>query len=447
MCSLLAFWTGNDKERIDRLFRRSKLYRKKWDEARGETTYGGVTIEKALRQPIEPAASIDQPDARADGSCPEAAPALTFPHEALVGSVGELGRELARGTEVPEEFYFAAGVTMLGAICDGGLRLEIGFDVQPRLYTVLLGDSYAAKKSTAMKKTIDFFQKLNSAGKPQVIYGVGSAEGLAGVLQSNPHVVLAYDELRAFIDKTKVQSSVLLPMVTSLYEQNRWQNTTKNKRRSVQLENANLSIIGCCTTATFSDMWTAEAVSIGFPNRLFVVNGDRTGKVAWPSPPDEQALEKLRVRIQQQLARLPLTLSITTEARKVWDQWYKDLPASEHAKRLDTLGFRLMGLIALITDKEAIDKETIKTVTAILNYELKLRIITDPIDADTNISKLEEKIRRALKAKGPLSKRDLRRVTHGDRIGLWAFNAAMENLTKAMDITPDGSLYRLVHFD
>jgi len=48
LCSLLAFWTGNDSGRIDSLFRQSKLYRAKWDERRPGGTYGSMTIEKAL---------------------------------------------------------------------------------------------------------------------------------------------------------------------------------------------------------------------------------------------------------------------------------------------------------------------------------------------------------------------------------------------------------------
>jgi len=49
LCSLLAFWTGNDADRIDRLFRQSGLMRPKWDSKRGEAgTYGQMTIEKAI---------------------------------------------------------------------------------------------------------------------------------------------------------------------------------------------------------------------------------------------------------------------------------------------------------------------------------------------------------------------------------------------------------------
>lgn len=48
LCNLLAFWTGRDAERMDRLFRRSGLFRDKWDERRGDRTYGQMTIECAI---------------------------------------------------------------------------------------------------------------------------------------------------------------------------------------------------------------------------------------------------------------------------------------------------------------------------------------------------------------------------------------------------------------
>src|SRR5579875_973267 len=49
LCDLLAFWTGNDAHRIDRLFRRSGLYREKWDQpARTGELYGQGTIARAI---------------------------------------------------------------------------------------------------------------------------------------------------------------------------------------------------------------------------------------------------------------------------------------------------------------------------------------------------------------------------------------------------------------
>jgi putative DNA primase/helicase len=48
LLNLLAFWTGNDAARMDRLFRQSGLMRPKWDELHGATTYGDASIGKAI---------------------------------------------------------------------------------------------------------------------------------------------------------------------------------------------------------------------------------------------------------------------------------------------------------------------------------------------------------------------------------------------------------------
>lgn len=47
LCGMLAFWTGNDTGRIDRLFRSSGLMRDKWDKSHDSAgnTYGQMTIE------------------------------------------------------------------------------------------------------------------------------------------------------------------------------------------------------------------------------------------------------------------------------------------------------------------------------------------------------------------------------------------------------------------
>ena len=47
-CNLLAFWTNCNIEQMDRLFRKTKLYRTKWDKRHGAQTYAEKTIQKAV---------------------------------------------------------------------------------------------------------------------------------------------------------------------------------------------------------------------------------------------------------------------------------------------------------------------------------------------------------------------------------------------------------------
>lgn len=49
LCSMLAFWTGAEARDMDRLFRHSGLMRDKWDREQAGSTYGAITIQKAIQ--------------------------------------------------------------------------------------------------------------------------------------------------------------------------------------------------------------------------------------------------------------------------------------------------------------------------------------------------------------------------------------------------------------
>ena len=106
LCCNLAFWTGGDAKRIDRMFRQSGLLRDKWDErhAGDGSTYGEMTVDKALEltadhytpqqakpaQPAEPPAALAawQPTTEDYGQCPLCSswhPMLTHDRRAMVG--------------------------------------------------------------------------------------------------------------------------------------------------------------------------------------------------------------------------------------------------------------------------------------------------------------------------------------------------------------------------
>ena len=71
--SMLAFWCGCDEEQIDRIFRSSGMMRPKWDEHRGESTYGTLTIRNAVAStqniylPVNAADLVDEEFTDLDG--------------------------------------------------------------------------------------------------------------------------------------------------------------------------------------------------------------------------------------------------------------------------------------------------------------------------------------------------------------------------------------------
>jgi hypothetical protein len=357
---------------------------------------------------------------------------IVFPEQAIVGSLGDAARIRSQGCEIPVEFLFGAMLTMLSVVCSGKLRIKgLGLDHDTRLYTALRGESGDAKKSAARNVSENFLRSLKIEGMPLVLSGVGSAEGLCQAFSDNSRVVLSYDEMRSFLDKTKIQASVLLPCVTELYEKRTYQNYTRDTK--VSIDDARLGFLACATTGTYENMWTPEAIDIGFPNRLLVISAKRKPKVMFPPPRDGKRLREICERVKQQVKRLPLELELTPEAKAEMVDWYSKLPSMKEAKRLDTIGRSLLLLIAFITDKKAIDLETARTVRLILDYEFRLRQMIDPIDADGPIAKLEEKIRRVLKASRPgfvryIKPTELKRTVNYARYGIEKFNSAIKNL-------------------
>lgn len=49
-CNMLAFWCGGDAEKMDAIYRSSGLMREKWDRRQSGSTYGKLTIAKAIKQ-------------------------------------------------------------------------------------------------------------------------------------------------------------------------------------------------------------------------------------------------------------------------------------------------------------------------------------------------------------------------------------------------------------
>lgn len=48
LCNMLAFWTGCDAQKMDAMFRSSGLMREKWDRKQSGSTYGVLTVQKAI---------------------------------------------------------------------------------------------------------------------------------------------------------------------------------------------------------------------------------------------------------------------------------------------------------------------------------------------------------------------------------------------------------------
>jgi hypothetical protein len=355
-----------------------------------------------------------------------------FPQEVMTGLAGDFAELYAAHLEAPKQFFFMSFLTCLGTLLADRVTLSSEVAPQSRLFVLLLGESADDRKSTVLAKTVDFF-KTATVEFP-VCWGVGSAEGLQKRLESNNKLLLAFDEFRQFVSKCKIEASVLLPCVNTLFESNRYESRTKVS--DVSLENVYLSILGASTVATYENTWSSQFTDIGFNNRLWLVTGGARRRFSIPPAISEIARYELRQRLGEVLqhADSHRRMKVAPDAGDLYHDWYMSLGRSIHTKRLDTYALRLMALLAVNDLKPEVDAETVQKVIILCDHQYHVRLLHDPVDADNAVARMEEKIRRVLSAKGSLGERDVKRYVHVSQKGLWLYNSAKANLHKAGEL-------------
>ncbi len=358
---------------------------------------------------------------------------LAFPYQVMTGAAGIYAGTYGQHLETPECFLFMAYLTCLGSVLSNMVTLESEIAPQPRLFTLLLGESADERKSTVLNKTTALFKDFLKDF--HVCMGIGSAEGMQGLLDEskNKGLLLCFDEFKSFVSKCKIESSVLLPCVNTLFESNTYE--THTKKHDIVLENAYLNILAASTVQTYEHTWDTSFTDIGFNNRLFIVPATANRKFSLPQKigaEDKTYVETSLLNVIRH-ANEHRELKINKEARELYHKWYMSLERSIHAKRLDTYATRLMVLLAINNLKSEIDAKTVEQATALCDWQLEVRKLHDPIDADNTTAKMEEKIRRQLR-KGPMTDRMLKSRTNCHRVGIWFYETAQKNLQRAGEI-------------
>lgn len=355
---------------------------------------------------------------------------LTFPGWVMSGVAGNFASLYDEYLESPKHFFYMAFLTLFGLSVADKLYLLSQRRQQPRLYTILLGESAVARKSTALEETDMFFREFLEDGAVAVCRGAASGEGMAKLMGETDKVLLYYDELKAFVSKCEIKNSSLLTAANTLFELNRYENKTTEK--AIKIENGYAAMLAASTTDTYVGLFTKKFVAIGFNNRLFLVPGDSNKCIPIPEPIPEDDLRALRYQLRDrlQIVNKDGAIGLDKDAKERWNEYYTQLKwdKSPYTKRLDTYGMRLIPLIAINDLKTTADLETIEKVITLIEWQYAVRRVYDPIDQENTIAKMEEKVRRAILLKPKWAKRELQRKVNYSEDGIWVWDKAVENL-------------------
>jgi hypothetical protein len=399
----------------------------------------------------------------------EAERGLPFPQEALRGLLGGWSQFMAYGSIIPSQFYLMLALTFLGhLLAKRRVTLDIARGrriIQPRLNTLVVDDP-SGGKGTCLRNTTEFFASLPEPYTPFVAEGVNSAEGLqehiAQTRKTRPDLsdaILAPDEFSALLKKTQLENATLGDMLNTLFEHTRYE--THAVGRHVKIDNLRLSLCSTIQIKRWTDVAGGEIDENGFTSRLLLVTREgKVPKAGMRLPPlDEGRNAEYARTLAARLIDVPegYAFPVTDEAVAAVDQWWFGMPQDNSAIRLNTIGDRLMLLLAFDLGKTEVDLEVVQTVIALLNWQYAVRIALAPSHARNTDADCYQKIVGLLKSHGSLTRRQLgsQHKLDGiyspivvDRVLEGMAGKAVERITSDKDGKPDpkgkSEAYRLL---
>lgn len=367
---------------------------------------------------------------------------VDFPEIVYDGAAGKFAEVHSKNFESPKQFFFMAYLTFLGSVIADNVKIkQSGLLIQPRLYCIILAESAATRKTTAIELTKNFFK--NSVQNFAFCEGINSAEGLVKQLRQKNKLILLFDEFKTFVGKTKVDGSVLLPAVCSFFDKNSYESTTK--KENFRIENAFISLLAASTVETYNRIWSSEFTAIGFNNRVFIITGIGQRKNAFPVKIDHHDEMELKSDLGSILGIVGnnLELEFEKDAREFYNDWYKNKESSIYYNRLDTYAMRFAQLFAINEKKTVIDIDIIKKAVVLVDWQYVIRSLYDPTDADTLIGRMEQNIIKCI-MRGKCTDRELKQYTNASKFGFGLFEQAKQNLIKSKEISYVNKRYQIL---
>lgn len=155
LCSHLAFWTGKDAAQMDALFRQSGLMRDKWDRHQSGTTYGAITIQKAIDhcKEVYTPKDIRTPDfPPMIPLTPQWSDLPSFPVDALPSVIRRYVSAVAEHSQTSPDMAAVISLGVLATCLQGKYQVEgtPGYNEPLSLYTVVIA-APGERKSSVMR--------------------------------------------------------------------------------------------------------------------------------------------------------------------------------------------------------------------------------------------------------------------------------------------------------
>lgn len=290
LCSLLAFWTGGDPSRIDQLFRQSNLYRQKWDEKRGNKTYGQITIDKALRgtteyynpekhkddiptlEDIQNLSSVEDTEITKANAFHEWPFENKLPKDHFISKYIE--EYATERTDAYPEYHFGVALNLLSVAAERKIKINlqpVGF--YTNLWINLLGMSTIARKSTALKLGELVLSNANLSHKK--LPDDYSPESLIDSFAKDGQRVLWNDEFNTFYSQIGKQYMKGSDSLFSKLYGNPKKYSRKLRSEEIEAEDIYFNIMAGCVPSQLVENVSETEVKSGFFPRMLLIWSER----------------------------------------------------------------------------------------------------------------------------------------------------------------------------
>jgi|HubBroStandDraft_2_1064218.scaffolds.fasta_scaffold03671_5 hypothetical protein len=357
---------------------------------------------------------------------------------------------------IPHEFFIESIKTVVGAVCGHRIQPD-GYDNQQpaRWYTILIGPG-GGGKSSASKWAINLFigtglvYELQQSG---AFLNVGCAKGSfassSGMIKhgwaKHSRILQTYDEITTVIEKFGITGSggSFLDMNNELFEYcpTAPSSITKESKDDIKVGRGEVhnSILGCTTPLRWQNAFKkTNSDNSGFFQRLNVISNASSDRVAQLLVPDFSGIRDLFVRKIQPLEFQKVVVRQTPEATDLFDKWYSE-KLTEWENLSDDIKGRIQVMVVrnashlawlmsgddVLPDAEkasepievTCDEDIMNRAIALAEYEIRVRQLHKPIEADNPYAQIENAIERYfVENEGqPVTRRDLYRILNANR--------------------------------
>ncbi len=407
LCSLLAFYTGPDAARIDRLFQQSRLMRPKWEERRGTDTYGEITVKGAIDrrseywQPGERFAddrertegrgdetTAGEPDATA--WTPATAPyPEALEREAFYGLPGKIVRAIEPHTESDPAALLLQLLVGTGNLIGRTPTLMMdGAAHHPNLFAILVGTTSKARKGTSWRQTRRVLAMVDPGwADKRITGGLSSGEGLIEAVADPPpddnpppepmdkRLMIQVGEFASVLAVQGREGNTLSAVLRDAWDGDTL-TVLNRKANKLRATSPHISMVAHVTRDELLRMLQTTEAANGYANR-FLWGAVRRPKLL---PRGGNLTDAMLLPLAEQLkaavvkARQTQFITLTDPAWKLWDTVYAELSQEQAGllgaitARAEPLVLRLAMIYALMDSTAAIDVPHLMAGCAVWEY-------------------------------------------------------------------------------